>query len=103
MNWRTGTTAVAVAAALTLTAGCRSAMDKYTEGRTPEAGFLVAAWEGDLEAVNEFLASGIDANVRDQRGSTALIEAAGAGRLEVVQALIGKGADVSMQTNEGWS
>ncbi len=58
--------------------------------------------EGHAESVKILLATpGVDANARDERGSTPLIEAARFGHDDVVRALLARGADVKAKDNEG--
>jgi ankyrin repeat protein len=65
--------------------------------------FLRSAETGDLTAVNLFLAAGMDPNVKDRYGGTALRYAAAKGHLAVVQALLDKGADVNVQDTDGFT
>jgi ankyrin repeat protein len=68
-----------------------------------EAAFLHSAASGDVTAVNLFLAAGMDPNVKDQVGGTALRYAAAKGHLAIVQALLDKGAEVNVQDNDGFT
>ncbi len=65
--------------------------------------FLNRAETGDLIAVNLFLAAGMDPNVKDRYGGTALRYAAAKGHLEVVRTLLDKGADVNVQDIDGFT
>ncbi len=56
-----------------------------------------AAGNGDLEAVNVLLASGVQVDLRTRHFETPLMRAAYRGRLEIVSALIKAGADVDAQ------
>jgi hypothetical protein len=67
------------------------------------ATFLTSAEKGDLVAVNLFLAAGMDPNVKDQYGGTALRYAASKGHVDVVRALLEKGADVNVQDLDGFT
>ena len=60
-----------------------------------------AANSGDIEAVKEFLAAGVDVNAKDGNGWTPLIPAAANGRKEVVELLIASGADVNVKSAFG--
>lgn len=56
-----------------------------------------AAGNGDLEAVNALLASGVQVDLRTRHFETPLMRAAYRGKLDVVAALIKRGADVNAQ------
>ncbi len=68
-----------------------------------EKSFLSAAAANDVIAVNGFLTAGMDANVKDEDGVTALITAASHGNPEIVNALIKGGADVNAKDNFGYT
>jgi len=59
-----------------------------------ENSFVQKASEGDVQAVGNFLLGGMDPNVTDEKGNTALIAAAKEGHQEIVQLLLEKGADI---------
>jgi ankyrin repeat protein len=61
-----------------------------------ESSFIECAKKGDIEAVNLFLAEGIDINAMNERGQIALLRAAEYQRTEVVTLLLEKGADVNI-------
>jgi FOG: Ankyrin repeat len=60
-----------------------------------------AAGGGDIEAVKEFLAAGVDVDAKDEVESTPLHGAAQYGHLETVELLIAKGADVDAKDEDG--
>jgi hypothetical protein len=61
-----------------------------------------AAWEGNIKAVEQHLASGTDVNAEDDLyGDTPLLWAAGFGHKEVAALLIAKGADVNAKDDTG--
>jgi ankyrin repeat protein len=63
-----------------------------------------AAVEGNIEAVKQHLAGGVDVNVKEDRyGRTPLHYAAKAGHKEIVELLISKGADVNAKNEGGWT
>ena len=64
-----------------------------------ENSFVDSAKKGDVEAAKLFLTEGIDINVQNERGQTALMRAAEYQRTEVVALLLGKGADVNVKSN----
>jgi ankyrin repeat protein len=112
---KTWGTATLLVVALTGLAGCgQTARPKPT----PEAikqflqlrgyqfdgkGFLAAAAANDVVAVNGFLDAGIDPNVKDDDGATALISGAWHGNEEIVAALLRGGADVNLKDNAGFT
>ena len=63
----------------------------------PDISIHEAAMKGNIEAVKQHLAAGIDVNVKDNIGLTPLHMAAGDGRKEVAELLIAKGAEVNMK------
>jgi ankyrin repeat protein len=81
-------------------AGCAQA--RRAE-RSPETDALLqAARAGHADTVKSLLAGGrADANGRDERGNTPLIEAASAGHDDVVQALLVARADPNAKNDEG--
>ena len=84
----------------------RAIIDKHPEiadllrkhgGNTSEEieTLLDAALNGDIEAVKQCLAAGVDVNAKaDFRGVTPLHDAASNGRKEVVELLLANGADI---------
>lgn len=62
---------------------------------------IVAAEVGDCSLVNKCLHAGIDVNIQDNEGNTAVMKAAESGHIEIVKHLITFGADVTLQNNEG--
>ncbi|MCB0356868.1 MAG: HD domain-containing protein, partial [Bdellovibrionales bacterium] len=58
--------------------------------------FLKAAKEGNLELIDEFLDDGLDINIQDETGNTALMIASQSGQLETLQHLLSKGADTEI-------
>jgi ankyrin repeat protein len=71
--------------------------------RSPQADALLrAAREGNADTVKALLsAQGTDVNATDERGSTALIEAARYGHDHVVRALLAAGANTKARDREG--
>ena len=81
-------------------------IQRVEEGIDQEAKISIhrAAWEGDINAVEQSLINGKDVNSKDDLyGDTPLLWAAGFGNKEVVKMLIEKGADVNSKTDEGWT
>ena len=62
---------------------------------------MYLASEGDLEGIEEILASGVDANFRDIDGRTALHVAACQGFADVVRLLLDRGAQVGPEDRWG--
>lgn len=85
---------------LTLTLFAAFGCGKQNES-TPELDLHTAAHEGNVQAVRQHIASGIDLNQKDQYGATPLIVATTFGRTEVARALIEAGADVEAPSSDG--
>ena len=64
-------------------------------------GLMQAAWKGDGKEIQAFLYAGVDVNVKDITGATALIWAASAGHVEIVQLLMDAGADLNAKDSRG--
>jgi len=62
---------------------------------------IAAIARGDIEAVKQHLAAGVDVNARNRVGGTPLHFAALEGRKEIVELLITKGGDVNVKTEDG--
>ncbi len=67
------------------------------------AAFVRAAMIGETSAVARLLACGLDVNVADENGRTALLEAAFGGHVETVRTLLAKDADVNACDSDGWT
>ena len=66
-----------------------------------DSALLDAASEGNVKAVKQHLADGVDVNVKDKVGWTPLHEAVGQGHKEIAELLIAKGADVNAKDEDG--
>ena len=66
-----------------------------------ESAFTRAVEQGDIGAIDLFLAAGMSPDVKDGAGRTALISAASRGRNHVSQKLLGRGADVNARDANG--
>lgn len=64
------------------------------------AKMIQAAEEGDMEAVDKYLAGGVDVNSLDWNEQTALIAASSKGRLEMASFLLEKLADVNLSDKD---
>ena len=65
--------------------------------------FMQAAREGRLPVLEKLLNDGIDVNVQDADGDTALIQASWDGNPATVKFLLDKGADVNAENNNGYT
>ncbi len=75
--------------------------DQAEDGSTP---LIRAAKYGHDEVVEALLAeTGLDPDVRDRRGRTALHLAAANGKGKAVQALLAAGADRGLKDNDGFT
>jgi ankyrin repeat protein len=78
----------------------RERANEDVRGRTP---LMLAAFEGNLPAVQRLLAEGADVNSRDEAGDTALMFAAFKGHAAVVYLLLLHGANVHARARNGWT
>ena len=78
--------------AAVLLVGCGPSVDIWEAART-----------GNVEAVKQHLAAGVDVNAKTDSGFTPLHEAALLDRKEIVQLLIAKGADVNAKADKGFT
>lgn len=62
---------------------------------------LASVQAGDLESIKILLSHGIDPNITDDRGTTALIVAAQCGNVEAMSLLIHSGANLHARNNGG--
>lgn len=61
----------------------------------------IAAFNGKKDVVEYFLKKGVNVDVKDQDGSTALINASNNNQLEIVKYLVKNGADVNAKSKNG--
>ena len=71
------------------------------KAKAPDISILVAAYEGNIEAVKQHLAAGTDVNAKDEDGYTLIHAVAGGGDKEIAELLIANGADVNAKRNDG--
>jgi len=67
----------------------------------PDISIHDAAYNGNIEAVEQHLAAGTDVNAKDDWGKTPLYVAALGGHKEIAELLIAKGADVNAKVDGG--
>ena len=70
-------------------------------GCGPSADIHQAAEAGNIKAVKQLVAAGVDVNAQDEDRWTPLYTAAREGHKEVVELLIAKGADVNLKNGLG--
>jgi ankyrin repeat protein len=73
-------------------------MKKLTE---KEDELHTAAWINDIERISQILSLGININVQDEYGNTALLYAAALLNQEAVELLIKRGADINIGNTWG--
>jgi serine/threonine protein kinase len=80
-----------------------AARDRLAQKNIPysETAFKRVVEEGDTDAVELFLAAGMDPDVKDSAGKTALITAASTGSNNISQKLLSKGASVNVTDSTG--
>ena len=79
--------------------------------KAPEISIFDAVQRGNIEAIKQHLASGTNVNLKNDGGSTPLIEASRKGHKEIAKLLIENGADVNckleyttdIESIEGWT
>ena len=69
----------------------------------PDISIWDAAEKGNIEAVKQHLAEGVDVNAKHGVGQTPLREAARWGHKEIAELLIAAGAAVNAKDNNGWT
>lgn len=89
---------LATCAVVGVLGGCGRPRDPVSEDK-----FRVAAWRGDLEEVERWLADGMAVDVPGENGRTALYLAASEGRHAVVRLLLERGADVNAADSAGFT
>ena len=62
---------------------------------------VTAAYEGDFELVKQLVAKGVDVNVTNEEGETAIIVAAQHGYSATIEFLLSHGANVNAKDNDG--
>ncbi len=72
--------------------------EKDQQGETP---LYIAAWNGNLQAVEILIKAGAEVNIRDIYGDTPLMAAVDQGNVRIVKELIVAGADVTIKNNDG--
>ncbi|MEI6075254.1 MAG: ankyrin repeat domain-containing protein [Verrucomicrobiota bacterium] len=91
--------------AANLLTGCGDSHPKKPVSKWAAAGTVSlqdAAFNGNVEAINQHIANGSDLNAKDPKtGSTPLISAAVAGQTQAAKALITGGANLNLQNNDG--
>ena len=70
-------------------------------GKRGAAYSIHVAAKGDIEAVKQHLAAGVDVNAKSEDGGTPLLYAAAYGHRKIVELLITAGADVNVKNEKG--
>ena len=68
-----------------------------------ETALMIAAWSGNVAAIETLARRGADVEVRDRDGVPPLLHAAGEGMVPTVRALVKSGADVNATNPAGES
>jgi ankyrin repeat protein len=100
--------AVSLVLLATLGIGCRVSSEQLARRELQRKGiqfteeaFVDRVRRGDLDAVNLFLAAGMNPNARDKNGATVLMNATIVNDIGIVEALLNKGADVNARRDNG--
>ena len=72
-------------------------------GCGPSVDIHEAAKTGNIEAVRQHLAAGVDVNAKNRHGDSPLQFAALMGHKEIFELLIAKDGDVNAKCNVGWT
>ncbi|TET37514.1 MAG: hypothetical protein E3J72_05615 [Planctomycetota bacterium] len=78
-----------------------TAAEEHDHGGDNNSQFLHAVKCGEFDRVKEFLAGGIDVNIADENGFSALHLATAVNNMEIAEFLLEKGANVSATMKEG--
>lgn len=62
---------------------------------------MLCAWKDNAEMIKAFIDYGIDVDIKNNRGETALMSAIEGQSLSVIQLLISNGANVNLKNQEG--
>ena len=81
----------------------RRKMAKLLLSKSGDVSLHTAAYVGDLQRVEKFIADGVDVDTKDQEGQTALHHAAKGGEMGMVEFLIAKGAGVNAKDNRSFT
>ena len=82
--------------------GCGEAQSpEPPKAKAPNISIHDAATDGNIEAVKQHLAAGVDVNVKDDVELTPLHWAALGGHKGIAELLLAKGADVNAKNNDG--
>ena len=73
----------------------------YQNLKNDEREMLLKVSEGDIENAAELIHAGVDVNVQNENGMTALMRASDAGHVDLIEELYRKGADVNIQNSLG--
>jgi len=93
--------------AAVLVVGCgESQSPEPPTAKGPDISIHKAAWDGNIEAVKQHIAAGVDVSAKKKNSSAVLFEASGtplhyASTKEIVELLIAKGADVNAKSSDG--
>ena len=106
---------LAIVSSLLVASGCGRS---DSSGKTPESvrnilklrgynfdekGFFAAAQARDIQAINAFIDAGMNPNVQDSDGRTALISAAARGEQDVVNTLLSRGVNINVKDKNGYT
>ena len=94
---------IAIVAAVVLVGCGESQPPEPPTPKAPDISIWNATEKGNLEAVKQHLAAGVDVNVKNDSGVTPLHRAAYYGHKEIVVLLIAKGADVNVKNDVGYT
>lgn len=81
----------------------RVALEILKHGPTVDLSLFSPAYDGQLNLVKEVVNKGVDINLQDQNGETALHKAARKLHGEVVEYLVAQGADITIKNKNGES
>jgi len=82
---------------------CHGVIVKCADGNRLSNVFIFAGWQNYPDILQAFLDHGMNADVKNQNGDTALLQASVCGHSESVQILLARNANVDIQNKNGWT
>ena len=81
--------------------GCGKVQQATTANPEADIALLIAAYDGNIKAVKQHLAGGVDVNVKNKNGQTPLHRSVSYDCREIINLLVANGADVNEKAKYG--